>query len=243
MPKLNQIIAIEKGEKTKLYNEFTELYKTSQKVALFNGFSKTYTPKDDEGELFPSENMKVQVKADDLLNKAENLLTELFDITAAKDYANCNAKADVVVNGNVLIKDVPTTYLLFLEKQCNDIEKFIATIPVLDESDNWDKDDNSNLYKTQPTLTHRTKKTQKPLVLFPATDKHPAQTQLVSEDVLVGYWNMVKLSGALPVPRKNELLSKVNELSKAVKFAREQANLIDAEKHEIGKKVFEYLFS
>jgi hypothetical protein len=187
--------------------------------------------------------MKVQVKADDLLNKAENLLTELFDITAAKDYANCNAKADVVVNGNILIKDAPATYLLFLEKQCNDIEKFINTIPVLDESENWDKDDNSNLYKTQPIQTHRTKKTQKPLVLFPATDKHPAQTQLVSEDVLVGYWNMIKLSGALPAPRKNELLVKVNELGKAVKFAREQANLIDAEKYEIGKKVFEYLFS
>ncbi|MDQ3812829.1 MAG: hypothetical protein M3347_02630 [Armatimonadota bacterium] len=39
--KLNQVVAIEKGVKSRVYGEVTELHKTSQKPELFNGFIKT----------------------------------------------------------------------------------------------------------------------------------------------------------------------------------------------------------
>ncbi len=39
MAKLNQIIAIEKGIKSKAYAHVTELHKACQKPDLFNGFS------------------------------------------------------------------------------------------------------------------------------------------------------------------------------------------------------------
>lgn len=41
----------------------------------------------------------------------------MFDVVATQDFANCQAKADVMVEGRVLIKDAPVTHLLFLEKQ------------------------------------------------------------------------------------------------------------------------------
>jgi hypothetical protein len=39
-------------------------------------------------------------------------------------------------------------------------------------------------------------------VLYDATEHHPAQTQLISEDVIVGWWETVKHSGAIPRPRQ-----------------------------------------
>jgi hypothetical protein len=243
MPKLNQIIAIEKGVKSRVYGEITELHKSSQKPELFNGFVKTYRKKDEEGEDYPAERKKVQFDAGTLLTQVAQLLTELFDVTATKDWGNCHAFADVEVDGQVLIKNAPVPYLLFLEKQINDIHTFVDKLPVLDEADDWAKDENTGLYKTSPIATHRTKKVQKPIVLYEATKEHPAQTQIISEDIVVGYWDTVKHSGALPAPRKQQLLERVEKLSKAVKFAREKANAEEAENQKIGKTIFDFLLS
>jgi predicted Zn-ribbon and HTH transcriptional regulator len=79
-------------------------------------------------------------------------------------------------------------------------------------------------------------------VLYDATDKHPAQTQLIVEDITVGYWNVIKQSGAIPENRKKEILERIEELTKQVKSAREKANMVDAENKEIGYTLFSYLF-
>lgn len=42
MAKLNQIIAVEKGVKSKSYSDLTELNKVVQKPDLFNGLVKRY---------------------------------------------------------------------------------------------------------------------------------------------------------------------------------------------------------
>jgi hypothetical protein len=166
-----------------------------------------------------------------------------MDITATKDYANCHASADVVLDGQVLIQNAPATYLLFLEKQLSDLHTFVDKMPTLDETDDWTRDENSTLFKTAAIPTQRTKKVQKPLVLYPATAEHPAQTQMITEDVVVGYWDTIKQSGALPVPRKQVLLERIEKLSQAVKFAREQANSVEAEPQKVGGTIFTYLLS
>jgi hypothetical protein len=43
MGKLNQIIAVEKGVKSLIYSQITEVHKAAQKPALFNGFLKLFT--------------------------------------------------------------------------------------------------------------------------------------------------------------------------------------------------------
>src|SRR5262245_27207323 len=114
MAKLNQILAIEKGLKTRVYAEFTELHPATQTPGLMNGFHKSYQPRDEDGETYPPESQKVQHNAADVLDRVAAILTELFDITATKDWSNCQAKADVVIDGRTLAKDVPAPYLLFL---------------------------------------------------------------------------------------------------------------------------------
>lgn len=242
MAKLNQILAIEKGIKTRVYAEFTELHQATQKAALMNGFHKSYQPRDEEGETYPPESQKVQHSAADVLERVASALTELFDITATKDWANCSAKADVVVDGRVLLKEVPATYLLFLEKQLSDLHTFIAKMSELDPGSDWSVDPGTGLFKTEPSATQRTKKVQRPIVLYDATEHHPAQTQLITEDVIAGQWVTIKYSGAIPAPRKKQLLGRIDKLANAVKFAREQANGADTTDRKLGREVFDYLF-
>jgi hypothetical protein len=166
----------------------------------------------------------------------------LFDVTAQKDYANCVAKANVVVDGVAVLEQVPVTYLLFLEKQLTDLYTIVGKFPTLDPAEQWQWDAASTTYYTEPVLTTRTKKVNKPIVLYPATDKHPAQTQLVIEDVSVGTWETRRFSGAMPQDDRRKLMDKIERLQHAVKSAREAANTVDAPTQEVGQKIFGWIF-
>lgn len=242
VPKLNQVLAIEKGVKSRSYSLVTSLHKLTQKPVLFGGFSKNYEPKDEDGEKFPPESQKVQIGVQQAIKQVKKALTELFDITMTKDRANQEAKADLVVDGKTLATDVPATTLLFLEKQLTDMTTFVQKLPVLDAQFEWFKDEESGLYKTKAVLTHKTKKVQKPIVLYQATKEHPAQTQLISEDLVIGHWHTVKQSGAIPASKRDEMLERLELLTKAVKFAREAANSQEAPKQELGASVLSYIF-
>ncbi|WP_372364605.1 hypothetical protein [Candidatus Uabimicrobium sp. HlEnr_7] len=241
MPKLNQILAIEKGIRSRVTGAVTKLRKMVLKPALLNGFSKNYEKKDEDGDSFPPESNKVQLIASEAITDLEKHLTELLDITLTKDMANCSAIADIVVDGNVIMEKVPVTYLLFLEKELGNLQSFVAQVPVLNPEDDWFFDDNSNLYKTQATLTSKTKKVQKPIVLYDATKEHPAQTQMITEDIVIGHWSTVKQSGALPMPKKKQILERIEQLNKAVKFAREEANSIETKQQYIANKIFKFI--
>lgn len=241
--KLNQIIAIEKGVKTRVGSAVTQAYRTLKEPSLFNGFTKTYKPKDEDGEKFADQTNRVQFNANDVLSTINENLIDLFDVTATKDFGNCSAKADIVVDGQVLMENVPATYLLFLEKKLNrDIREVLESVPVLSPDQEWQPDTNSNLYRAAEQVTTKTKKVQKPIVLYDATEEHPAQTQLITEDQVVGDWSTVGLSGAIPATRKTALLNKVDKLLRAVKMAREEANNTRVEPVNVGEKVFNYLF-
>nr|WP_245653385.1 hypothetical protein [Herbidospora sakaeratensis] len=239
--KLNQILAVEKGVKADVQRKVTDANTLIQKAPLLSGISRTYQPIDDEGEQLPPESTRVQVQAEQVLRDVTVTLTRLFDVTATKDVANCAAKADVVVDGTTLVRDVPVTYLLFLEKQLTDLHALISRLPTLDPSETWSLDGNTDTWRTEPVRTTRTKKVPRNHVLAEATEKHPAQVQVFTEDVVVGYWTRVAFSGALPQRRVNELLTRLTKLQEAVKFAREEANGTEITDQRIGEALFGYL--
>lgn len=239
--KLNQVLAIEKGVKSRTQSAITQAYHKIQKQMLLNGLFKTYKPLNEDGVQLAPERQRVQVLAKDILKDVRKALSELFNITAQKDYANCSARTTLVV-GNVTLEDVPVTYLLFLEKNLTDLRTLVGKIPVLDSAEDWSFDEATGVFKSASVTTTRTAKVAKPLVLYPATEAHPAQTQLVTIDEVVGNWETVKQSGALPVHNKEALLEKLQKLIESIKFARETANSIKAPEHEVGKTIFSYLF-
>lgn len=242
-PRLNQVIAVEKGAKSQTEGEITNAYHLIQKTDLFNGLSRVYTPKDDEDEQLPGESTNVIATVPALIEAITKAMVKLFDVTATKVYANTAAMSDITVDGTVLLSDVPVEYLLFLEKRLVDIQTFLSKLPTLDPAFTWRWDDAAGAYRTEPVRTNRTKKVPKNHVKAPATDKHPAQVEVFYEDDIVGYWDKTMFSGAVPVTQVREWQERAAKLQAAVKYAREEANGAEAVPQEVGAKVFQYLFS
>lgn len=242
MTKLNQVIAIEKGVKARAHSLISELFKTIQKPVLFDGATRVYRKKDEDGEDLPAERKVIQFRVQDILGSVRMSVGHLMDVTAQKEIANCSAQASVRIDGAAVLPPLPVTTLLFLEKQLTDLRTFAAALPVLDISEAWKRDESAGVWRTETAATTRTKKVQKPLVLYPATPEHPAQTQIVTEDVIAGYWETVKQSAAIPATEKEKIIARIDKLLVAVKEAREEANSIDANtRPQLGALVFNYL--
>lgn len=243
MARLNQIIAIAAGKKTACGAAITQLHKLTQRVEAFTGFKRTYQPLDEEGEQFPSENKKVQHTVTDCVQRAQEQFVDLLDIIATQEYSNCDATADLVVDGQVLLSDVPVTYLLFLEKRLDDVKTFISKLPTLSTDVDWQPSASDNrVYTANLPQTTKTKKIPRVLVKAAATEHHPAQTEVYPEDVVVGHWTKVDESGAIPATKRRELLKKVDLLREGVKMAREEANSAHVENVEVGDKLMNFVF-
>ena len=243
MTRLSQIIAVEKGVKSDASRRITDLHRDVQKPQLLSGLSRTYRPRAEDGAPLPPESTKVQLTADDVLAEAAGVMTRLFDVTLTKDAANTVATADVMVDGRAVLVNVPVTYLLFLEKQLTDLHTFLAKLPVLDPSEEWEYDNTRDCYASVPAVTVRTKKVPRNHVVAKATEQHAEQVQVYTEDVPEGDWTTVKFSGALPASRQRQLLERLVKLQHAVKFAREEANATEISDVKAGEKVFGYLLS
>jgi GAF domain-containing protein len=246
MTKLNQIIAVlngNTGRKAVCQKAVTAVYQTLQKPAAFAGIARSYRPLQDDGEKFPPENKAVAAYVVDLLNEARQSWTTLFDTVATQDAANTIARADVCVDGSAVLKDVPVTNLMFLEKQLTDIHTALQAIPTLSDEHEWVWSDNSRCYVTSPSDTGKVKKVDKVLVLYAATKEHPAQVKVTTDDVLAGYWTTILQSGAMPKQRKVELLARILRLLDGVRKAREQANEMTITDVSVGDAIFDYVLN
>ncbi|MGW1261232.1 DUF7873 family protein [Streptomyces drozdowiczii] len=241
--RLSQIVAVEKTRKTEGYGALNAAHHQVQKAPLLAGISRTYRPRDEEGEQLPAESTRVQLRADDAISQALAGLLPFYDVTATKDWANCQARADIRIGDQVLIAQVPVTYLLFLEKQLTSLHTFVDKLPVLDPSEQWQWDEQAGVWRTAAYETVRSKKVPRNHVKSAATDRHPAQVEVYFEDVPVGTWTTVKFSGALPATRRQELLNRLQVVRDAVKYAREEANSAEVQNQRPGAALLNYLFA
>jgi hypothetical protein len=242
MTTLNQIVAVEAGAKNTGESALTAFYHALSKHEQWTGLAKTYAPRDEDGERLPSEGTLVQLNGYELLGDLANALTRMFDVTATKDDGNTRARADVVVDGEVILSQVSVPTLLYLEKKLDVLATTVLKrLPVLAPDTKWTWDEDQSLHRSEPVLTTRSKKIPRNHEKAPATDKHAAQVEVYFEDVVVGDYTRTDFSGAFTAKEKKSLLDKVQKLAAAVKQAREQANMAVVEDVNIGKKVFEYL--
>lgn len=243
MVKLNQILAVEKGKKARTYAQISEIYKAIQKGGLFTGMTRSYQPKnDDDNERLPAENVLVQQRVPELIATVRAETIEAWDITATKEWGNVEAVADIVVGGVTLVAEAPVTYLLYLEKQLKDLHAFVSTLPTLDPAETWTYDPAIDAYATGETQTHRSQKRPRVIVKYDATEQHPAQTEIFTEDEIVGFWTIRKFSGAMQAADRKAMLDRVEALMEAVKQARELANGIDVENQTVAEPMLAYIF-
>lgn len=241
--RLNQVLAIEGDTKNRAHRALTNAHHDLAKPALLEGLVRTYEPADEGGETFPPESKRVQVKAPTLIEETVASLVDWWNIAATKERGNAKATADIIVDGEIVLADVPVTYLLFLEKRLVDLRTFIGELPTLDIVHDWTYDVGQGVYVTPPVKTAKTKKVPRNHVKAEATDKHPAQVEVYFEDIVVGSWERRLFSGALSADDVAKLTRRVSKLQDAVKVAREAANTAEVDEVDDGKKILDYLFA
>lgn len=165
-------------------------------------------------------------------------LAKALDLRLQKHYANQCAISDIVLDGNTVMKDAPVDFLLDLEKELPRLRDVFLTMPTLDPSKDWVVN-RKGAYRTKTAATSAQTETREvPVVLAPATDKHPAQVKMGSETRAVGVFHDHVFSGAVTTQQKADILSLCDRLIIAVKEARMRANMTEALKpHESSAKI------
>jgi len=242
MTRLSQIIAVETAVAEDAKRVIAHAQRELASEERLGGLSKTYKPREEDGEQFPGKSTKVQVKAEEVLAGAATALERLFDVRLTKDAANASATVDLRVGSRTLLPKVPVTYMLFLERQLADLAALVAALPLLDPAEEWHPDEVSGCWRSDPAVTDKTKKVPRTLVAYEATPQHPAQVQIWQEDTLAGLWTTVKFSGAVPADRVSAIQERIRELRNAVKYAREEGNATEITDRHAGKAVLGYIF-
>jgi hypothetical protein len=249
---LGEVVAVEKSARQFGDKRRDELLKMVQQPRLFAGWVQVYRHDDEDPEQQrlnqqPVKGEPLQLRAEEVLAELAEVLTRPLDLTAAKDRANTEATADVVLSGDdePLLREVPVTYLLWLEKQLDALKGFIRALPVRDSTEAWVWDpDEGNWRSRDPEQRLRVEKGLKSLVLIEPTQYQPGQAQAVPDEKRTGMYEITKFSGALSRERKNQLTERVELLSGAVRQARERANRTVAEPGaSAGSPLFSYLFA
>jgi hypothetical protein len=249
MTKLHQILAVERGvqadadRKVNLALRGTNV--EGEASPLF-GKTRVYEPREVEGDTLPPETQRVQIRVEkDVLPAITEALTRLFDVKLIRETANTDASADVKIGGTVLLPDVPAGYLLFLENQLTALRGLVQRLPVLDPAEEWHWDGNRNVYVTEQTKKAREIRVPQIQVVQPPQviegKTFDGQYRTFETAKPVGDWTTVKMSGALPADKREEILDRITILGEAVKYAREQANSIDVTNRKAGAAVFAYL--
>ena len=78
-------------------------------------------------------------------------------------------------------------------------------------------------------MTTRSQKVPFSFIKAQATDKHPAQVEVMHEDKIVGDWHTTFLSGAMRPGDVAVLQERCANVLAAVKQAREEANMAQVE--------------
>jgi hypothetical protein len=96
---LHQILAVEKGTKARVYRDVTDFHHQLQASnTKLSGITRTYQPKDEEGDRLPPESTLLQLRTTEVIERLRTSLTELFDITLT---TTCPEKrSDASVHGS-----------------------------------------------------------------------------------------------------------------------------------------------
>lgn len=240
--KLHQALALHKQAFALGEGALTRAYQAIQKTPLLAGVSKTYLPKQEDGQQIPPDGNRLQLRVPTILAEAVPALVRQIDLQATVDAGNQVAKANIMIDGVVLVEDVSVETLLFLEKKLKSIiTNVLENVPLVDDADDWEDAGDGLSWRTRPSEKVRTEKVPHAFVKAAATDKHPAQVDTIYLDEAVGTWITVRFSGALKASQKADLLAKARKLLEAVQVARGEANSTEAQDKKIGQTVLDFL--
>lgn len=247
MAKLHEILAAESVASGQAEKCRTDLLNTFEKKRhLFGEKVVVYRPHAEGEEPRTEEQSSLQTTVQQELAWIAGIWSKALDAAYQVDLGNTIARADIVLSDGetVIAKDVPATALLQLEKRAAEIHALVSAIPTLDPTKGFapDPDRGRGIYRSREESKDRTKKEQLPIVLYHATPEHPAQTQLITKDVVVGHTFSQEWSGLITPADKAALIERAEELKQSIKRARARANDVTCPDDRIGGKMLDYVF-
>jgi len=245
MAKLHELLAVmadTTNTAQAVTNETSAVF--GKKADHFRGSSKTVAFFDSgrEGEN-TAESKQMVTTVSDKLDHAFKSIGRHYDALLQLEEANGRARADLVVDGTTILKDVPATFLLGMESRLKSVREMIMVIPTLEMSIKWSEDANlgSGVYRSEPTVAMKGEKTLKFLTVAEATAQHPAQVEKWNEDVPVARIETVHTSSMITPHEKSAMLRRCDKMISAVKKARQRANTVDVKDLSIAKEIFGYI--
>lgn len=249
MAKMHELLAVDSSLKGQAQKMRLDLQATLEKKRhLFSKKLVTFTPATEGGQVETREQSDLQTTVKSEVAWLSKILVKAIDSAYAIDSANTTAKADIVLDGGtVLVKDVPATALLQLEKRLKEVSEFIHAIPTLDPAKGFapDTDTGDGIFKARDVQKDSTKKVEEYIVVVQPTKEHPAQTAKVTKDLKSGTILEQEWSSLITPATKAELLTRAETLFRAVTQARSRANdvVVDTKVNKIGETLLDYVFS
>lgn len=245
--KLHELLAVEsslENQSNKVRNDLSNTF--DKKRHLFEEKRLVFTPSTEGAQSVIETQSDIQTNVSKELKWVSTHIAKALDASYQVAKTNTTARADVVLeDGTKVLTDVPATALLELEKRIAEIAALINSIPTLDPAKGFTIDEGrgNGIYQARPVNKTRTRKTKKVLIRYEATDKHPAQTELIDEDVVVGTIQEQEWSGLITPAQKSDYIARVEELSRAVRQARSRANDENVDKtNVIGARLLKHIF-
>lgn len=238
--KLHEVLAVEPNVKAKsdaMIKEGINTFKGKQ--GHFEGQIREYTPKMDDGDMFPNESSPLVTTVMDKINYVFKSWIARVDVVATKEETNRGATTIITIGGKDF--EVGATTLLALEKDLKDIRTLLNSVLTLDPNFEWEYDADNMRYKTFPVRTFKQKKVEVPLIIVAATKEHPAQAKTVVTDEIIGEWTTEHTSGRIPASEKADILERLDEMDKVVKKGRQRANMAEVKYMEIGRTIQDFV--
>ena len=170
MTKLHELLAVHGNLTGQANKKRTDLKVTFEKKRhLFEETRKTFTPNDELEKPQVEEQKDIQSTVIREIDWIKPSLAKALDVAYQVDVANTEAKADVMTeDGILLLKDVPATTLLQLEKRVAEWKDLIDSIPTLDPAKGFQQDvaRGKGYYKARDVTKPRTKKARTMIVVM-----------------------------------------------------------------------------
>lgn len=253
MGKLHELLAVEgdlEGQAKKILVETSHTFST--KPQHFFQFDKVCEMFDEDDAPMPTEHLEMVATVRAKLEYTNGYLIKYADALLQKEATNQVAKADLIVNGVTIGKDLPATFLLGLENRLKLWRSTYQAIPTLQPGRDWLRDESfgDDCYKdANPEEKLRTAKKFKHQVLVPTQfppegrggASLPAQIEKWEEQVPVGKFVTNRWCSMMTPAEKSAILTRFDDLIMAVKKARQTANRTDVLKVNVGENILGFI--
>lgn len=252
--KMHQLLAVEPTRQAAAKAQLAEVTATfAKKPNLFEGQQRTLSMFDTSPEK-ATEVAAIQDKekisqsvaytVDQNLNYMAGLVGSWIDVLYRKELTNQTARADVVIDGKVIIKDAPATFLLAMENIIGtQLKDPYNAIPTLSPGIDWEKADSLGkfIFKSPKVKTIKTEKVSEFIKHQQTSDKHPDTFTEKFTDKNVGVYESQKFSGMMQVVDKAAVIARWQRLLEAVKDARQRANQAEVVMGNCAMNIFAFI--